>query len=130
MATQNQHDDKSKMFWRLAQDHYEKGTTPFLCMNLIMYTVGHLIEGLLAARGRHPGAPVRGVPHADRGALLRKHLVGEGLLTDADADRYGEMVVLRDTFIDGGTQDRPFIESYMALARPLIDRLQAVAARS
>ncbi len=118
------------MFWRLAQDHYEKGTTPFLCMNLIMYTVGHLIEGLLAARGRHPGAPVRGVPHADRGALLRKHLVGDGLLTEADADRYGEMVVLRDTFIDGGTQDRAFIESYMALARPLIDRLQSVAARS
>lgn len=130
MATQYQHNGKSEMFWELAQDHYKQQTTPFICMNLVMYTVGHLVEGLLAAQGRHPGSPVRGVPHGDRGALFRKHLVGNGMLTEADVDIYGEMVAQRDTFIDGGVQDRAFIEKYMALAQPLISRLQALTARS
>lgn len=130
MATQKQHNEKSEMFWKLAQDHYNRKTTPFICMNLLMYTVGHLVEGLLAAQGRHPGSPVRGVPHGDRGALLRKHLVGKGMLTEADADCYGEMVAQRDTFIDGGVQDRAFIEKYMALSRPLVERLQNLTARS
>ena len=130
MATQNQHNKKSEMFWSLAQDHYDRKSTPFICMNLLMYTVGHLVEGLLAAQGRHPGAPVRGVPHGDRGALLRKYLVRDGMLTEADADCYGEMVAQRDTFIDGGVQDRAFIEKYMALSRPLIERLQDLTARA
>lgn len=128
MATQKQHAKKSEAFWKLAQAHYEQRSTPFICMNLLMYTIGHLIEGLLAKESRHPGSPVRGVPHADRGVLLRKHLVGDGRLTDADADCYAEIVALRDTFIDGGTQDRAFIEAYYALARPFISRLQALSA--
>lgn len=127
MAKQNQHADKATLFWKLAQEQYREQATPFLCMNLIMYTVGHLIESLLAAQGRHPGSPVRGVPHADRGALLRRYLIGEGMLKEADADCYGELVAQRDTFIDGGIQDRAFVEMYMAMARPLIDRLQTLA---
>lgn len=130
MATEKQHYQKSEMFWKLAQDHYKRQATPFICMNLVMYTVGHFIEGLLAAQGRHPGSPVRGVPHGDRGALLRKHLIGNGMLTEADADCYGEMVAQRDTFIDGGIQDRAFIEKYMAMAQPLVLRLQTIAAQS
>ena len=129
MATQSQHYEKAKMFWKLAQEHYRQQTTPFICMNLLMYTAGHLIEALLAAQGRHPGSPVRGVPHGDRGALMRKHLVGKDMLSEADADCYGEMVAQRDTFIDGGIQDRAFIEKYMALAQPLILRLQTLTAK-
>mgnify|MGYP001123175783 CR=1 FL=1 len=127
MATEDQHYRKSELFWKLAQERYHERATPFLCMNLIMYTVGHLIEALLAVEGRHPGSPVRGVPHADRGVLLRKHLVREGKLSEENAERYGELVALRDTFIDGGIQDRAFLEKYMRLARPLIQRLQSLA---
>ena len=127
MAKQTQHAEKANLFWKLAQEQYKQRATPFICMNLIMYTVGHLIESLLAEQGRHPGSPVRGVPHADRGALMRRHLVGEGKLDEANADCYGELVALRDTFIDGGIQDRAFVERYMTLAQPLIDRLQKLA---
>lgn len=126
MAQRKQHIEKADLCWKLAQEQYEQKGTPFLCMNLIMYTTGHLIEALLAEQGRHPGSPVRGVPHADRGALMRRHLTGAGKLSDADADCYGELVAQRDTFIDGGIQDRKFVEGYMALAQPLIARLQTL----
>jgi hypothetical protein len=127
MAKQAQHAEKAALFWKLAQEQYKQQATPFICMNLIMYTVGHLIESVLAEQGRHPGSPVRGVPHADRGALLRRYLVGEGKLDEANADCYGELVAQRDTFIDGGIQDRAFVERYMALAQPLIARLQTLS---
>lgn len=130
MAQYRQHAQKAEMFWDLAQKRYAEKGTPFLCMNLIMYTVGHLLEALLAKEGRHPGSPVRGVPHADRGALMRSYLVGEGKLTDADAACYFRLVGDRDTFIDGGIQTRPFVEAYLSTARPLINRLQALVARS
>jgi len=123
VAQYDQHAAKAEMFWKVAQKRCRQGT-PFLAMNLIMYTVGHLIEALLAREGRHPGSPVRGVPHGDRGALLRACLVRDGGLTDADAACYGKLVADRDTFIDGGIQDRKFLDSYLATARPLIARLQ------
>jgi hypothetical protein len=124
MARREDHLTKSKMFWALAQEKYQNGATPFLCMNLIMYTVGHLIEASLAEFGRHPSSPPRGVPHGDRDALLRKVLIGNGRLEPEWGERYAELVSRRDTFIDGGVQDRAFLESYMALARPLVERLQ------
>jgi hypothetical protein len=67
------------------------------------------------------------VPHADRDALLRKVLIGRGRLEQKWADCYAELVARRDTFVDGGLQDRAFVERYMALARPFIERLQALA---
>jgi hypothetical protein len=127
MATREEHICKYRLFWNLAQKKYSEQATPFLCMNLIMYTVGHLIEALLAEEGRHPSSPPRGVPHADRDALLRKVLIGKGRLEEKWADCYAELVARRDTFIDGGLQDRAFVERYMALARPFIERLQALA---
>lgn len=130
MAKQQTHNEKAALCWKLAREQYDAKATPFICMNLIMYTTGHLIEGLLAAQGRHPGSPVRGVPHADRGVLMRKYLVGEGKLDEASADCYGEMVAQRDTFIDGGIQNRAFVERYMALAKPLITRLQSLSAQA
>jgi hypothetical protein len=126
MAQREDHLAKAEMFWRLAQEKFRSGATPFLCMNLIMYTVGHLIEAALAEHGRHPSSPPRGVPHADRDTLLRKALIGNGRLEAEWGDRYAELVARRDTFIDGGTQDRAFVESYMALARPFITRLQTL----
>jgi hypothetical protein len=127
MATREQHIGKYRLFWELAQNKYRDGATPFLCVNLIMYTVGHLIEALLAEEGRHPSSPPRGVPHADREALLRKILVARGRLEEHWAGCYAELVARRDTFIDGGVQDRAFVEKYLALARPFIRRLEALA---
>jgi hypothetical protein len=127
MATREDHIAKYELFWKLARQKHREGATPFLCMNLIMYTVGHLIEATLAEEGRHPSSPMRGVPHADREVLLRKVLVGKGRLEEAWADRYGELVSRRDTFIDGGVQDRAFVEEYMELAAPFIKRLQVLA---
>jgi hypothetical protein len=114
------------MFWRLAEQKFRSGATPFLCMNLIMYTVGHLIEAALADYGRHPSSPPRGVPHADRDTLLRKVLIGNGRLEPEWGDQYAELVAQRDTFIDGGIQDRAFVERYMGLARPFVARLQTL----
>jgi hypothetical protein len=124
MARREDHMAKAGLFWSLAQEKLRSEATPFLCMNLIMYTVGHLIEALLAEVGRHPSSPPRGVPHGDRGALLRTCLVGKNRLDPSWADCYAEIVNQRDTFIDGGVQDRTFIEGYMALARPFIEHLQ------
>ena len=81
----------------------------------------------MADEGRHPSSPPRGVPHGDREALLRKVLVGTGRLEKMWADRYAELVSRRDTFIDGGMQDRAFVEEYMILAEPFIRRLQELA---
>lgn len=130
MARYAQHAEKADMFWRLAQKHCRQEGTPFLGMNLVMYTVGHLVEALLAREGRHPGSPVRGVPHGDRGALLRACLVRDGGLTEADSVCYGKLVADRDTFIDGGIQDRIFLDNYLATAQPLIDRLRKLVAAS
>ena len=127
MARREDHIVKYKLFWKLAQEKYRQGATPFICMNLIMYTVGHLIEALLAEEGRHPSSPPRGVPHADREVLLCRRLIGGGRLEEVWADRYAELVSRRDTFIDGGVQDRAFVEQYMSLARPFIERLQTLA---
>jgi hypothetical protein len=127
MATRKEHLAKYDLFWKLAQEKYRQGATPFLCMNLIMYTVGHLIEALLAEEGRHPSSPPRGVPHGDRETLLRKVLIGRGRLEEMWADRYAELVARRDTFIDGGMQDRAFVQGYMKLAEPFIQRLQGLA---
>jgi hypothetical protein len=126
MATRKDHLAKYELFWKLAQEKCRQGATPFLCMNLIMYTVGHLIEALLAEEGRHPSSPPRGVPHGDRETLLRKVLIGKGRLEGMWADRYAELVARRDTFIDGGMQDRAFVQEYMKLAKPFIQRLQAL----
>ena|SRR5271166_5868356 len=126
MATRKDHIAKYELFWKLAQQKYLEGATPFLCMNLIMYTVGHLIEAALAEDGRHPSSPPRGVPHSDREGLLRKFLIGRGRLEETWADRYVELVSRRDTFIDGGIQDRAFVERYMELAAPFIKRLQVL----
>jgi hypothetical protein len=124
MSRREDHLTKAEMFWSLAQEKYRQEATPFLCMNLIMYTVGHLIEALLAEAGRHPSSPPRGVPHADRESLLRKSLIASGRLEDSWADCYVDLVAQRDTFIDGGLQDRAFVDRYMELARPFIKRLQ------
>ena len=57
---------------------------------------------------------------------MRRHLVGGKWLEGQAADRYAEMVARRHTFAEGGIQDRPFIERYMDLARPLVAELQAL----
>lgn len=126
MANSSVHRQKADLCWSLAERFYTEKRHEFLCMNLIMYAVGHWIEAALAAIEKHPGAPPRGVPHADRETQMRKHLVG-GKYVDAEAvDRYAELVARRHTFAEGGIQDRPFIERYMELARPLVNQLQAL----
>ena len=126
MATAGVHRRKAELCWALAERFYKEKRHEFLCMNLIMYAVGHWIEAALAAIDKHPGAPPRGVPHADRETQMRKHLVsGQHVEVDA-ADRYAEMVARRHTFAEGGIQDRAFIERYMELALPLVSRLQAL----
>lgn len=130
MARYAAHMTKAELCWTLAQEQYEKSGTPFICMNLTMYTVGHLVEAMLAREGRHPVSPPRGVPHGDRDMLLRKVLIGRGKLESEWGDRYSELVAQRDTFIDGGNQDRAFIERYMALARPFIDRLHVLTTQT
>jgi len=126
MAVATVHRQKADLCWKLAQLLYEEKRDEFLCMNLIFYTVLHLIELALAERDKHPAAQPRGVPHADREVQMRKHLVSKQLLESDMADIYTELYSTRHTFAEGGIQDRPFIERYMGLARPLIDRLEAL----
>lgn len=125
MASQAAHEAKADLCWQLANEYVREKREPFLCMNLIMYSVGHLIETLLAAQLKHPSSPPRGVPHGDREAQMRKHLVGKNVLPGTAADTYAELVAIRDTFVDGGIQTRAFIDHYMRLAQPLVEELKA-----
>jgi hypothetical protein len=129
MATASVHRRKAVLCWSLAERFYAEKRHAFLCMNLIMYAVGHWIEAALAVLDKHPGAPPRGVPHADRETQMRKHLVGGQHVGGEAADRYAEMVARRHTFAEGGIQDQAFLESYMDLARPLVTELQALLQR-
>jgi hypothetical protein len=124
MAIYKVHREKAKLSWKLATKLYEEKRDEFLCMNQIFYTVGHLVEAALAQKNKHPGAAPRGVPHADRGAQLRKFLVGGKILEPIAADTYDELSILRNTFADDGIQDQKFIQHYMELAKPLIDALE------
>ena len=126
MASASVHRQKADLCWTLAERYYAEKRHEFLCMNLIMYAVGHWIEAALAVLDKHPSAPPRGVPHADRETQMRRHLVGGKWLEGQAADRYAEMVARRHTFAEGGIQDRPFIERYMDLARPLVAELRAL----
>src|SRR5262245_47112994 len=92
MASQAAHEAKADFCWQLANEYVREKREPFLCMNLIMYSIGHLIETLLAAQLKHPSSPPRGVPHGDREAQMRKHLVGKNVLPGAAADTYAELV--------------------------------------
>ncbi len=114
------------MFGSLLRKHMENNGHPFLTINLAMYTVGHLLEALLAQEGRHPGAPVRGVPHADRGVLLKSVLVQRDLLEQADASAYDQLVLDRDTFIEGGIPDHGKLSAYLDNAKPLIAKLRVL----
>lgn len=124
MASYSVHAEKAEMFESLSRKHIASNGNPFLTVNLVMYTVGHLIEALLAKRGRHPGAPARGVPHADRGALMKSVLIAEGLLDNKDAEIYGKLVMDRDTFIEGGIPDQDRLQAYVKTAEPLIATLR------
>src|SRR3990172_4782962 len=124
MASLEVHREKAVLCWKLANQLYAEKRDEFLCMNLIMYTVGHLIEAALAIQHKHPSSPPRGVPHADREVQMRRHLVGRQWLEPEAADTYAELVALRNTFADDGIQDRPFMEHYMELAEPLVKRLE------
>jgi hypothetical protein len=126
MANASVHRRKAELCWALAERFYTEKRHEFLCMNLMMYAVGHWIETALAVLEKHPSAPPRGVPHGDRETQMRKHLVGGKWLEGEAADRYAEMVARRHTFAEGGIQDQPFIERYMELARPLVSQLQAL----
>lgn len=123
MAQHHVHLGKAGMFWQMAQKKFAAGVTPFVCINLVMYAVGHYIEALLARQNRHPSSPPRGVPHADREVMLRKYLVARNIVAEKWADVYSELVGRRDTFIEGGVPDRRSVEEYMALAAPLIEYL-------
>lgn len=123
MAQEQVHLQKAEVFWLLARDSFKRQATPFLCVNFAMYAVGHLVEALLARRGLHPSSQPRGVPHADRGALLKTALVPD-TVPQAWADRYAELVGRRDTFIEGGIPQRLFAEEFMALAQPMVEFLQ------
>jgi hypothetical protein len=129
MATASVHRQKAELCWSLAERFYAEKRHAFLCMNLIMYAVGHWIEAGLAVIEKHPGAPPRSVPHADRETQMRKHLVGGQYVGAGAAERYAEMVARRHTFAEGGIQDRAFVEDYMELARPLVTELQALLRR-
>jgi hypothetical protein len=126
MPTADVHQQKAELCWRLARQYYAEKRTAFLCMNLVLYTAGHLIEAALALQDKHPSAPPRGVPHADRETQMRRHLVGRRWLEPEAAETYAELVATRHTFAEGGIQDRRFIERYMTLAEPLVQRLQAL----
>jgi hypothetical protein len=128
MATLDIHRAKAELCWGLARQYCDEQRHPFLCMNLIMYAVGHWIEAALALQDKHPSAPPRGVPHADRETQMRKHLVGRQWIEAEAADAYAELVATRHTFAEGGIQDRAFVERYLARAEPLVRRLQAVLA--
>jgi hypothetical protein len=126
MAVPAVHAQKAELCWGLAKQLYSEKRDEFLCMNLIFYTVLHLIEQVLAVQHKHPAAQPRGVPHADREVQMRRHLVGKELLEPKIADLYTELFSIRHTFAEEGIQNRPFIEHYMSLAQPLIEGLQAL----
>ncbi|MGE0278523.1 MAG: hypothetical protein AB7R40_24265 [Nitrospiraceae bacterium] len=134
MAQLDVHVQKAEMFWGLAQKHYGRVGLPFMTINLAMYALGHFVEALLAHQLRHPSSPVRGVPHGDREAMLRKYLVPQNIVAASWADHYSELSARRDTFIDGGIPDRGSAAEYMALAAPLVSylkgRVTAIAQRS
>jgi hypothetical protein len=124
MPSAEVHRRKADISWELATKLYDERRDEFLCMNLIFYTALHLLEEVLAIHHKHPAAQPRGVPHADREAQVRRHLVGKQILEPEMADIYTEMFSIRHTFAEEGIQTRSFIEHYMKLARPLIDRLR------
>lgn len=128
MATVTVHQKKAELCWKLAEQLFTEKRDEFLCMNLIFYTVGHLIEAGLAIQHRHPTSPPRGVPHADRGAKFRKCWVGNKWLDAADADTYDELNDIRHafTFADDGIPDRAFMEHFMTTAKPFIERMRKV----
>ena len=126
MAVPAVHAQKAELCWRLARQLYSEKRDEFLCMNLIFYTVLHLIEQALAIHHKHPAAAPRGVPHADRELQMRRHLVGKKLLEPELADIYTELFSVRHTFAEEGIQTRAFIEHYMELARPLIEGLETL----
>src|SRR5690348_3792772 len=119
MPSADVHRRKANMSWELATKLYNERRDEFLCMNLIFYTVLHLLEQVLAVHHKHPAAQPRGVPHADRETQVRRHLVGKQILESEMADIYTEMFSIRHTFAEEGIQTRSFIEHYMKLARPL-----------
>lgn len=124
MAIRSLHLEKAQMFWDLAGNWHRDKRTEFMCINLVMYAVGHLIEAVLAEDNRHPGCAARGVPHGDRDVLMRRYLVGGKRLEAVWADTYSELVSRRDTFIDGGPPTRQAVENYRKLAEPLVVRLK------
>jgi hypothetical protein len=126
MPTADVHHRKAELCWKLAKQLYAEGRDEFLCMNLIFYAAAHLIEEALAIHHKHPSAQPRGVPHADREVQLRRHLVGKQLLESDIADLYTELFSIRHTFAEEGIQNRSFIEHYMKLGRPLVERLETL----
>ncbi len=124
MPTVDVHVVKAEQCWALAQQYHAGKREEFLCVNLIVYAVGHWIEAALALQHKHPSAPARGVPHADREVLMRKFLVGAKWIEPEAADTYAELVAMRHTFADDGVQDRAFIEQYVRIAEPLVERLK------
>lgn len=123
MAQRHIHVEKAELFWRLAKEWHSAKRSEFLCINFVMYTVGHLIEALLAEEGRHPSSAPRGVPHGDRDILMRKHLVGTKRIDAKWAETYGDLVGRRDTFIEGGLPTREAADAYMRQAEPLVTLL-------
>lgn len=123
MADRNLHLQKAQLFWGLADKWHRAKRTEFMCINLIMYAVGHLIEAVLAEENRHPTCAARGVPHGDRDLLMHKYLVGNKRMEVAWADTYADLVSRRDTFIVGGLPTRKAVDDYMKLAEPLVHRL-------
>lgn len=128
MATAAVHQEKADEFWKLAQQLYAERRDEFLCLNLAFYTLAHLIEAGLAIQHKHPTSPPRGVPHADRGAKFRKYWVGNKWVEAEYADTYDELNEIRHayTFADDGIPDRDFMEHFMAIAKPFIERLKKV----
>ena len=120
MAERSVHVEKAELCWKLANQWHAGKRTEFICINLVMYTVGHLIEALLAEENRHPACAARGVPHGDRDVLMRKYLVGGKRIEPQWADRYADLVSRRDTFIEGGLPSRQAVEAYMRLGEPLV----------
>ena len=125
MAQEQVHLQKAALFWQLAERKFEAHATPFLCVNLAMYTVGHLIEALLARQSRHPASQPKGVPHGDRDAMLRKLLVPQKIVAEEWANCYSELVGRRDTFIEGGIPQRSAVTEFMSLAAPMVTYLYA-----
>lgn len=131
MATVSVHQRKADLCWELAEQLFAEKRNEFLCINLVFYTIGHLIEAGLAIQHKHPTSPPRGVPHADRGAKFRKCWVQSKWLEAEAADIYDELNDFRHayTFADDGIPNRDIMEQYMKIARPLVERLKDVLAR-